>query len=102
MGAEPESIDSIADKLACRYKPFSFLDDNDVRAVRSFNRTAGDSGKATIDDAHIRAAYRLLRSKGIDTEPSAAAGLALYMERYKQGLVRDDARIVVVNTGSGL
>lgn len=101
LAAEPDSIDSIADKLVCRYKPFAFLKENDERFGRAFNHTGDASGKFTISDERVRQAFSILRAKGIDTEPSAAAGLALYMDRFEAGLVRDDAKVVVVNTGAG-
>jgi hypothetical protein len=34
------------------------------------------------------------------TEPSAAAGLALYMQRYERGLVSPEKKVLIVNTGA--
>lgn len=102
LAAEPESVDSIADKLACRYKPFTFLKENDLAASHAFNVTGSQSGKYPVSDERIRQAFMMMLAHGIDTEPSAAAGFALYLDRFDQGLVRDDAKVLIVNTGKGI
>jgi threonine synthase len=43
-----------------------------------------------------------MKKYGIETEPSGAAGLALYLQRYDERQIREGRKIMVVNTGSGL
>lgn len=49
----------------------------------------------------IKQAYELL-SRYCDTEPSASAGLALYLQRFDHGKVRPQDKVLVVNTGKGI
>ncbi len=102
FGAEPRSEASVADKLVARYKPFLLFEDKDIADLAALSFTGRNSRREQIDDERIRFAHELLGSRGIEAEPSAAAGLALYLAHYERGLIRPDEKVVVVNTGSGI
>lgn len=102
FGAEPATHPSVADKLSAQFKPFLIFRDDDVRALRSLEFTGKDSGTEKVEEGRITEAYEILTRSGIEAEPSAAAGLALYIDRYEKGFVRPGSKSVVVNTGRGL
>lgn len=39
---------------------------------------------------------------GIEAEPSAVAGLALYIKRKREGLVFPEDKVIIISTGKGL
>jgi hypothetical protein len=106
FGAEPESNPSIADKLYAHVKPFPTRWENDLAAYKQEQETGPRTGVKKISEEEIKNAFELLKlrgkSLGVETEPSASAGLALYMKRWKAGKVKKDAKVIVVNTGKGI
>ncbi|MFA4874223.1 MAG: pyridoxal-phosphate dependent enzyme [bacterium] len=106
FGAEPESYPSCAVKLAARCKPFRIFTDEDIDSFVKLAFVGNETGKYRVSDPLIEAAYALLTSHGIDAEKSAAAGLALYMQRFdakrKQGLDPRRNKAMIVDTGMGL
>ncbi len=72
-----------------------------VRAVRAARETGG--AVLTVSDELILAAMRdLARSAAVFAEPAGAAAFAGLVTAVRDGLIGRDARIVVINTGSGL
>jgi threonine synthase len=69
-------------------------------------QTDPDTGVYKLSEAEISEAYNLMQQQagplGVETEPSASAGLALYMKRWKEGKVDPNARVLILNTGKGL
>ncbi|KKP32784.1 MAG: hypothetical protein A2312_02635 [Candidatus Staskawiczbacteria bacterium RIFOXYB2_FULL_32_9] len=102
FGAEPKNSDSIADKLSAPFKPFLLFKDQDVKAIVNFSFTGRETAKETVAEEQILKAHKILTDQGIKSEPSGSAGLALYIDRYEKGLIQDDKKILVVNTGKGL
>ena len=69
-------------------------------------QTNTETGIIKISENEILAGYELLKKtgqgKGIETEPSGSAGLALYMRRWEKGKIKKDAKVIIVNTGKGI
>jgi hypothetical protein len=108
LGAEPEALDSIADKLTKPCNPFALLkagqkdaSDSDVSALKRFAFSGKNTGVYPVPEAYIKKAYDIL-SQFLRTEPSGSAGLALYLQRFDQGLANPERKVLVVNTGRGL
>ncbi|MGV8168842.1 MAG: pyridoxal-phosphate dependent enzyme [Candidatus Nanoarchaeia archaeon] len=101
LAAQPEQEHSIADKLATKFNPFVIYADNDIRAVKNFQATGKNTGIYKISEEYLGAAYLLL-SKFCDCEPSAAAGLALYMKLVDEKRLNKSDRTLIINTGKGL
>jgi threonine dehydratase len=106
LGGEPESFPSIADKLAAPAKPYVFYDKEQIKFLSDNGQTDPDTGVYKLSEAEISEAYNLMQQQagplGVETEPSASAGLALYMKRWKEGKVDPNARVLILNTGKGL
>lgn len=102
FGAEPSEYPSDADKLAAPFKPFLLFKDEDIDAVVNLSFTGSQTGKSKITEEQIRQAHQLLASHGIEAEPSGAAGLGLYVDRFERGLVKKGKKSLIVNTGKGL
>lgn len=101
LGAESREESSLADKLIKHHNPFVLFGDDDARALQCLAFTGDATGRYGVDDEHIQYAYDLLRPH-CSCEPSACAGLALYLQRYEQGMIGPQERILVVNTGKGI
>jgi hypothetical protein len=101
-GAEPAHLHSIADKLTTRFKPFLLFKDEDIRGSRNMSFTGSMSGKEPVEERYIAAAHTLLKKNGFHAEPSAAAGLALYLRYFDEGRIGERDKVVVVNTGEGV
>ena len=102
FGAEPAEYPSDADKLAAPFKPFLLFKDEDINAVVNLSFTGAETGKSKITEEQIRQAHQILNSRGIEAEPSGAAGLGLYIDRFEKGLVKKGKKTLIVNTGKGL
>lgn len=102
LGGEPEEYPSDADKLHAKFKPFLLLKDEDIKSLVNFSFTGKDTGVHKFSEQQIREAYDVLVSNGIEAEVSAAGGMAVYMDRFKKGLISPDKKVVIVNTGKGL
>ncbi len=106
LGGEPESLNSIADKLSAPAKPFPTTWERELKFYKTHGETNPNTGVEKLSEEDIISAYELLKSKeqtiGIETEPSACAGLALYMKRWKRGKIKPEAKIIVINTGKGI
>lgn len=107
FGAEPAAADSVADKLTASFKPFLIFKAADVRSQVALHRTGHETAILKVGEEYIRRAYEIFQREGITSEPSAAAGLALYLQRCDQAGKREKDRIIarkalVVNTGKGL
>ena len=101
FAAEPEDIeDSEADKLT-GMKPFVFYRDNDVQGMKALKMTGADTGKYSVSEGYLHFAHSIL-SRFVDCEVSAAAGLALFLKRYDQGLTDPRKKVLIVNTGKGI
>ncbi|MEA2037538.1 MAG: PLP-dependent lyase/thiolase [Nanoarchaeota archaeon] len=101
FGAEPEIRDSVADKLTKSFNPFTILDDNDVSGLITHSFSGDHTGTYKVKEEKIKEAYRILKDLKIEAEPSGAASLALYLQRYEAGQVDPGKKIMVVNTGKG-
>lgn len=102
FGAEPASPDSVANKLVARFKPFLLFRDQDIRGLRRFAFTGKETDIFKVDEEHLQQAHQLMTDHGIQAEPSAAAGFALYMQRWERKQIDPKKKVVVVNTGKGL
>jgi threonine dehydratase len=102
FGAEPQSLNSVADKLTAKFKPFLLFKDEDISDFISLQSTGRRTGKYGIEDKFIDEASRIFQKHDIQAEPSAAAGLALYIKRYESGEVDEGRKSLIVNTGKGL
>lgn len=107
FGAEPAKKDSQADKLTAPFKPFLIFQDQDIRSQVDLHRTGEHTGKFKVREEYITRAYEIFRKHGVQAEPSAAAGLALYLQRCDTATKRGretllSRRAVIVNTGKGL
>lgn len=102
LGAEPLAKETAADKLYAEHKPFSLLNEHEIEALRSLQFTGQASGVYKTQEQFISTALEIMKKKGIDSEASAAAGLALYLQLHDQGKINQESKILIVNTGSGL
>ncbi|MBI2483558.1 pyridoxal-phosphate dependent enzyme [Candidatus Uhrbacteria bacterium] len=107
FGAEPAKKDSQADKLTASFKPFLIFQDRDIRSQVTLRRTGDDTGKFKVREECVTMGYEILKKNGIQAEPSAAAGLALYLQRCDTATKKEkDAMLsrktLIVNTGKGL
>ncbi len=101
LGAEPLEQNSSADKLTKSFNPFTIFNDQDAIAMGALCFTGEATWTYRVPEERIKQAYRLL-GKHLPTEPSAAAGLALYLHRFDEGLVDPRKKILIVNTGKGI
>lgn len=105
FGAEPESFPSIADKLSAPAKPYVYYDEDKLNQLKQNDYTHPETGVYKVSEDEIKRAYEILKRRGgpvgIKTEPSASAGLALYIKRWENGLIKKDAKIIIINTGRG-
>lgn len=106
FGAEPENSSSVADKLSAPAKPFPTMWEKEMDWYKTEGQTNTETGIIKISENEILAGYELLKKtgqgKGIETEPSGSAGLALYMRRWEKGKIKKDAKVIIVNTGKGI
>lgn len=101
LGVEPEKERSIADKLTKDYNPFIIYDNHDVSALGTLAFTGGNTGIYKVSEERIQQAYQLL-SRYCNTEPSACAGLALYLQRFDEGKIDPRKKSLIINTGKGI
>ena len=91
----PEQADTVADSIDAG------IPRDPVRAVRAVRETGGFF--VQVDDAEILAAIpHLARATGVFAEPAGATTLAGLLKAKRQGLLRDGATLVMINTGNGL
>lgn len=91
----PVAANTLADSISVD------LPRDGVRAVRAVRETAG--AFVTVSDDEILGAISTLgREAAVFAEPAGAAAHAGLVRAVRQGLVRADETIVVLNTGSGL
>jgi hypothetical protein len=102
LGAEPEKADSKADKLTKPFNPFVKWTDVDIEGQASFSFTGKDTKKYSVKEPYILEAYRIMAAEGIATSYSGAAGLALYMQRFDEGIVDQRKKAIIINTGKGI
>jgi len=106
FGAEPENLDSMADKLTAPAKPFKYYTPEEIENYKKETKTGLKTGVYKISEKNLKDALRIIATMGdrfgIRAEPSAVAGLALYIKRWKQNSISPDAKILVLNTGKGL
>lgn len=102
LGAEPEKKDSIADKLTAAFKPFLLFKDKDIGDIKNFRFTGENTNKYLVKEKYIKEAHGTMIKNNIEAEPSAAAGLALYLERHDKGLIQEGKKALIINTGKGL
>ncbi len=99
-GAEPEQQNSMADKLTAHCKPFVIYGPQKIQEVQKQKITGDFTGVYGVNEEYIKNAWQRMNEL-CPAEPSGAAGLALYMQHYDQGLIHQTEKIVVVNTGKG-
>lgn len=100
--AEPASYPSQADKLHGEFKPFLIFKDDDMEAISKFGFSGKGTGIYRISEAEIASAYGILRQEAVACEPSSAAGLALYIQKFKAGKINPAKRVLIINTGRGV
>jgi threonine synthase len=72
-----------------------------IKALRAV-RESGGSFVTVPDEAILEAILPMARRGAIFAEPAGAAAYAGALAAAKQGLIGDDDRVVVINTGNGL
>lgn len=100
--AEPSEFPTSADKLYAPFKPFLVFNDSDIEVISRFGFSGRETGIHGVNEVYIQRAYAMMRHVGLQCEPSAAAGLALYLYRYERGLQQKDRRVIILNSGRGL
>jgi threonine synthase len=90
----PEKITSIADALVSVNPP---LLDIMVRSLREANGEA-----VMVEEDEIACAFKELAGKGFFVEPSSAVAYAAYKKQLEIEEMSEDAKIVIVLTGTGL
>ncbi len=101
LGVEPEQRISLADKLMKDHNPFVLYGNQDISALERLAFTGNDTGIYHVSEDRIKQAYNIL-SRYLNVEPSACAGLALYLQRYDEGKIDPGARPLIINTGKGI
>jgi threonine synthase len=91
---KPVSAHTLADSISVD------LPRDGVRAVRAARETGGTY--VLVSDAEIVQAIADLGTAGIFAEPAGAASYAGLVKAVKNGLIRPDDPVLVLNTGSGL
>lgn len=99
FGVKPLSQETIADKLVAWYNPFA-MDSHELRLLKAERKANRRTGTYRATDDRMREAQQIMEQY-CPAEISATAGLAAYRERWKRGLIKPDAKIIVVNTGKG-
>ncbi len=106
FGAEPKDSNSIANKLTAAAKPFAEYFEEKLRSYRKRGSTSPESGVGKVSETEIKKAHMLMKKygepMGLRSEPSAAAGFALYIKRKRAGLVPVNTKVLVINTGCGI
>lgn len=100
LGAEPEKMDSRADKLTKKCNPFIIFNGHDILAGNALGFTGKNTGIYKVAEEKILQGYELL-SKYCETEHSGSAGLALYLQRFEEGKIDPSKKVLIVNTGKG-
>ena len=88
------SADTLADSISVN------LPSDGLRALRAATQT--DGAYIAVEDQAILTAIADLGKVGIFAEPAGATSLAGLKQALKDGLVKGDDPILVLNTGSGL
>jgi hypothetical protein len=89
LGAAPTNTNSIADKLTAPYRPFDVFSREEIEHLSNTYKGA-HTQICQVDESYIQDAYEIMHRHGITAEPSGAAGLALYLQRYK-----DNPRLLI-------
>ena len=101
FGAMPKNPESIADKLTASFRPFGVFVEQELQ--RHYPTLIGEeTGINEVEEQYIKQAFDIFKQNSIIAEPSGAAGLALYLYRYKDNHSPVDKKIVIINTGKGL
>ena len=90
----PVAADTLADSISVN------LPSDGLRALRAATQTNG--AYVAVEDSAILTAISDLGKVGIFAEPAGATSLAGLKQALKDGLVKGDDPILVLNTGSGL
>jgi threonine synthase len=90
----PVSAHTIADSISVD------LPRDGVRAIRAARETGGSY--VIVSDADILSAIADLGTVGIFAEPAGAASYAGLIKAVKNGRIKSDDQVLVINTGSGL
>lgn len=99
FASEPEKIrTSCAKALVKTYNPFKVFYDKDITDMQGFECTGRNTGVYRTQERYITIAPIIL-GNFMPTGPSAAAGLALYIQRFEQGLIDLRKKVLIVNTG---
>ncbi|MBI4148726.1 PLP-dependent lyase/thiolase [Candidatus Woesearchaeota archaeon] len=101
LGAEPLLPTSRADKLTKPWHPFLILEKDDMSALQVLGATGSNTGVYGVLEEKIRDADTIM-NRFCPAEPSAAAGLALYMQRCDAGRVDPHKKVLIINTGKGI
>jgi threonine synthase len=90
----PVKANTIADSISVD------LPRDGVRAVRAARETGG--GYILVSDDEIISAIAQLGKVGIFAEPAGAAAYAGMVKAVRNGIIKSDDPVLVINTGSGL
>ena len=97
LGATSNNTRSQADKLYSPHLPFVHYDEQWIRLYKYAGYCGPKSNVHSIKEDKLDEAIKILKSQGINCEPSAAAGLALLLEIKEE--VPKNAKILIVSTG---
>ena len=103
FAAEPRNVmHSIADKLTGE-KPFIHYHENDIKGAKILGQTGKNTDACKFDDTpYLSQAHKIMNDARINTELSAAAGLALFLQRYETGKIDPSKKHLIINTGKGV
>lgn len=103
LGAEPLMPNSSADKLTAPSKPFVTIDKKDIKDFSKLNFTGSESGINKIEEEFLKEAFAIFEENGIVSEPSGAAGLALYLKLFREKFSNIvGKKVMIINTGRGI
>ncbi|MBW3005050.1 hypothetical protein KY310_04425 [Candidatus Woesearchaeota archaeon] len=95
-------LTSCADKLTGLEVDGFYIPQNDIIGAKHERKTGEETGVYNVDEQKIVEAYKILTHAGITAEPSAAAGLALFLQRHEEGISDPRKKHLIINTGRGL
>jgi cysteine synthase len=102
LGAEPMDPKTKAVMLSASAKPFKFFVQENMDDFRKYNLTGPFTDVNKLPEKFIEEAYHVYQEHGVRAGYSSAAGLGLYLARYRKSPQLTEGKTVVVNTGRGL
>lgn len=97
---------SKADKLATAHSPFMGGHAANLEYHKHFFNMHKGTGIVDLTEAELSKGWSTMtdirKRIFLNSEPSAASGLALYIKDLQEGVVSRDTKVLIVNTGKGV